>query len=89
VIDKSLTEIAAVKELVGTGDAKDWLLCYFHLLQDWERFLRSAESGIPHGRKAERHTVMVSLAALAHVREKTVFESQVGMPAGREGWQCS
>lgn len=40
MIDKSPTEMAAVDLLKRTGDAAGWLLCYFHMLQDWERFIR-------------------------------------------------
>ena len=75
VIDKSKTEMAAVRLLQNSGDALGWLLCYFHMLQDWERFLSSAESGVSE--KKARHAIMMKLAALAHVRDKTVFQGNV------------
>lgn len=76
MIDKSATEMAAVNLLVLTGDARGWLLCYFHFLQDWERFIRSAESQVAG--KAAQHSIMLWLARLAHIREPTVFETEVG-----------
>lgn len=83
MIDKSLTEMAAVHLLVLSGDALGWLLCYFHMLQDWERFLTSAESGVV-GREAQ-HNVMLALARLAHCREESAFKAQVGKTAGGQG----
>lgn len=80
MIDKSKTEMAAVDLLVLSGDALGWLLCYFHMLQDWERFLTSADSGVV-GREAQ-HAVMVALAHLAHCREESAFKAQVGRTAG-------
>lgn len=76
LIDKSSTEMAAIHLLVLTGDALGWLLCYFHFTQDWERFIRSAESGVV-GKQAQ-HSVMLWLARLACIREQTVFETEVG-----------
>lgn len=83
MIDKSQAEIAAVKELVSTGDATDWLLCYFHFLQEWERFLSSADSGV--AARGERHRLMVSLAALAHIKDKAVFNAEVSADRRRAG----
>lgn len=81
MIDKSLTEIAAVRLLRLTGDAKGHLLCYFHFLQEWERFLVSKESGV--GSPEEKNGVMVALAELADCGSEAVFKAQVG------GWgQC-
>jgi hypothetical protein len=42
MIDKSATEMCALGRLSIT-----FFLCYFHVLQAWERFVRSAESGVP------------------------------------------
>ena len=69
-------EIAAIKQLVSTGDAMSWLLCYFHFLQEWERFLRSAESGVV-GKEAQ-HRVLRSLAHLVHVQSERMFKEKVG-----------
>ena len=74
MMDKSRTEIAAVKQLTLSGDARLYLLCYFHMLQDWERFLSSAESGVRE--KGARHAILVDLAALAHQRDQKVFEEK-------------
>lgn len=75
MIDKSKQEMAAVRQLVLTGDADDYLLCYFHFLQDWERFLRSKDSGVS-GREMQ-HRLLLELAALAHVRDEGLFNNQV------------
>lgn len=83
MIDKSKTEMAAVHLLELSGDALGWLLCYFHMLQDWERFLTSVESGVV-GREAQ-HNVMVALAGLTHCREESAFKAQVGKTAGGPG----
>ena len=76
MVDKARNEIAAIKQLVSTGDAMGWLLCYFHFLQEWERFLRSAESGVV-GKEAQ-HRVLRSLAHLVHVKSERMFKEKVG-----------
>lgn len=76
VIDKSKAEIAAVKLLQLSGDALGWLLCYFHFLQDWERFLTSSKSGV--GDRDAQHKIMLELARLAHCKEESAFKAQVG-----------
>ena len=81
MVDKSATEIAAIKQLVSTGDAKDWQLCYFHFLQGWERFLRTRGSGAAGA--AARHQVIVALAALVHTTSEALFQSEVGGGGGR------
>ena len=53
-----------------------WLLCYFHYLQDWERFIRSAESGVSG--KQEQHFLMLALAFLAHIQDEVLFQEKVG-----------
>ncbi|EFN51443.1 hypothetical protein CHLNCDRAFT_140162 [Chlorella variabilis] len=74
MIDKSKTEIAAVDQLVSTGHAEGYLLCYFHFLQDWERFLSSGDAGVP---KAERHRIMLALARLAHMQDQAPFKQEL------------
>ncbi|KAL4451780.1 hypothetical protein ABPG75_007442 [Micractinium tetrahymenae] len=74
MIDKSSTEIAAVRQLVLTGDAKGHLLCYFHYLQDWERFVTSKVSGVS---KEEKNGVMVAMADLQKCGSETVFKEQL------------
>ncbi len=76
MIDKSKTEMAAVLLLELSNDALGWLLCYFHKLQDWERFLSSSESGVV-GKEAQ-HVVMLALARLTHCKEEAAFKQQVG-----------
>ena len=79
MMDKSRQEMAAVRQLVLTGDAINFLLCYFHVVQDWERFVRSSESGVAD--KGMQHRVLVELAKLAHTRDKRLFEDKVGAAA--------
>ena len=74
MIDKSKTEMAAIRLLELSGDAKGWLLCYFHFLQDWERFLISKESEVG---KEEKNSIMVALAQLAHCGNEKLFETKV------------
>ena len=82
MIDKARAEMAAVRLLELEDLALGFLLCYFHFLQDWERFLRSAESGIPSADKELRHCIMLSLAALANVRDEKLFQEKVGNMTG-------
>lgn len=84
MIDKSPTEIAAVRQLKLTGDARGHLLCYFHYLQDWERFLTSKVSGVS---KEEKNAVMVALAELQKCGSETVFKEKVGR--GWAGFACT
>jgi hypothetical protein len=73
MIDKSKAEMSAVASTLGSK----YLLCYFHLLQDWERFLRSSDSGV---RTAEdRHSIMISLAHLQHMGNEAIFNQEVGL----------
>lgn len=80
MIDKSKTEIAAVRLLTLAGNAKGHLLCYFHFLQDWERFLVSKESGVSS--KEDKNSIMVALAELAGCGSEAVFKAKVG-PVGQ------
>jgi len=86
MIDKSKTEIAAVNVLAAEGLACSWLLCYFHFLQEWERFLVSKESGVEE--RADRHMVLVMLARLAHIKERAVFEAEVSNTAAGSALRC-
>lgn len=72
MIDKSKAEMAAIRESGVT-----FLLCYFHVLQDWERFLRSSSSGV---RSAEdRHGVILSIARLKQQRDQALFDKEVSI----------
>lgn len=84
MIDNSKTEKAAVRLLVLTGDAKGFLLCYFHFLQGWERFLISKEAGVD---KVEKNEIMVALADLMHCRNEELFKKKVGRQERKHG--CS
>ena len=67
--------MAAVRQLELAGLAEDYLLCYFHMLQDWERFVRSAQSGVTG--KQPQHELLVHLSSLAHNDDKEVFKKAV------------
>ena len=86
MVDKARNEIAAIRLLELAGEADGHLLCYFHFLQEWERFVRSAESGVS-GKEAQ-HRVMQSLAHLAHVKSEAMFEAKV-RAGGRLGRQAA
>ena len=67
MIDKSATEICAIGTLLG----REWLLCLSHMLQDWERFLRSSESGVRQ--RCDRLEIQRALKRLFHARNKQQF----------------
>lgn len=69
MIDKSKTEIAALAAL-----HIKYLLCLFHMLQDWERFLRNSESGVKD--VDERLAILSKLKELALVRDEALFKSK-------------
>lgn len=75
IIDNSSTEKAAVRQLELTQDARGFLLCYFHFLQDWERFIISKESAVS---KLEKNGIMVELRELMHCRSEELFKKKVG-----------
>ena len=70
MIDKSTTEMAAIRAALGR-DA--YLLCYFHLLQEWERYARRADGG---GVKTpdERSSLLRWIERLAHCTNKRDFK---------------
>ena len=76
MIDKSRQEMAAIRQLVLTGDATGYLLCYFHFLQEWERLVRSNECGVSG--KPMQHRVLKELADLANTRDRALFVHKVG-----------
>ena len=83
MIDKAKVEMAAVDDLKRCGEAAGYLLCYFHFLQEWERFIRSAESGVSC--RAMQNAAMVCLSSLARLKESTIFKLEVRQEAGRAG----
>jgi len=69
MIDKSTTEISAIGGL--DGEVK-YLLCFFHMLQEWERFLRSSDSG---GVKSDedRAAILIDIAYMKKAGDEAVF----------------
>jgi hypothetical protein len=68
MIDKSPMEMSVLEEL-----GIFYCLCLFHVLQEWERFLRSGESGA----KAQvRQGMLQDLRDLASTANQAVFESK-------------
>jgi hypothetical protein len=74
MMDKSKTEMAAVHQLVLSGDAKGKLLCYFHFLQEWERLLITSEAGVS---REDKNRIMVALQQLMHCRNEQLFKQLV------------
>ncbi len=70
MIDKSKAEMAAIR-----GIGAKFLLCFFHLGQDWERFLRSSESGVRNAE--ERHAIMLRIAHLKRQQNEALFQHEV------------
>jgi hypothetical protein len=72
MIDKSKTEIAALQAIGIT-----YLLCLFHKLQDWERFLKSSDASVND--EIDRHTL------LSWLRPKTASGSTTRRPPSSNG----
>ena len=66
MIDKSKAEIKAL-DLLGI----QWLLCKFHMLQDWERRVKSAVGGV-HG-KGDQRMIIGRIQNLINVADKHAF----------------
>lgn len=74
MIDKSRTEMAAIDAVTdqqGSSSRPRWLLCYFHMVQELERFLKSGDAGV--GSKPERHRILVEMMDLKFIRDKGIF----------------
>ena len=71
MIDKSTAEIAAIKALGAR-----YLLCKFHFLQEADRWMKTAESGVA-GKTASdlRSAVVHRLIRLQFLRDKASFEA--------------
>ena len=67
MIDKSKAEIKAL-DLLGI----QWLLCKFHMLQDWERRVKSAVGGV-HG-KGDQRMIIGRIQNLINVADKHAFD---------------
>lgn len=65
MIDKSKAEIKAVIDL-----GYNYYLCKFHVLQDWERFLRSSKAGVP---KVDQGKIIHEIIKLIEIDDKAVF----------------
>jgi hypothetical protein len=66
MIDKSPTEMKALSDC-----AIIYFLCYFHVLQAWERFLRSAASKVSN--KDSRNSVLADVMHLAKSVDEPTF----------------
>ena len=67
MIDKSKAEIKALDSL-----SIQWLLCKFHMLQDWERWVKSAFGGV-HGKDSQRN-IIGRIQDLVNVGDKHAFD---------------
>lgn len=72
MIDKSTIEIAAIGQI-----GSNYLLCKFHMMQEWERFLRSTESRV-HGKSNEglRIQILNKLSELQKITNPAAFEAK-------------
>jgi hypothetical protein len=68
MIDKSKVEMAALQQA-----GMDYFLCLFHMLQEWERFLRSAEGGVKND--ADRRAILGNLQQLARTKDEGAFRT--------------
>jgi hypothetical protein len=66
MIDKSPTEMRALRDCDII-----FFLCFFHVLQAWERFVRSADSGVTS--KATRKHILKDIIALVQAKDAQVF----------------
>jgi hypothetical protein len=72
MIDKSGIEISAI-EAIGSK----YLLCKFHMLQEWERFLKSAESGVSGPKnKDTRKRILWRLSGIQKLETETTFKAE-------------
>jgi hypothetical protein len=69
LIDKAKAEISAIQK-----QGHKYLLCYFHMLQDFERFAKTRESGIKD--KEERASLLQAMAVLRDIDNKVVFDNK-------------
>jgi hypothetical protein len=67
MIDKSPTEMRALMDC-----GLIFFLCYFHVLQAWERFVRSADSGVTD--KRMRGSILRDVIAVANAKDASVFK---------------
>lgn len=67
MIDKSKAEISALGSL-----GIKYLLCLFHKLQEWERFLKKSEAGVKD--PEERVAILRALKELAQTKDMEWFK---------------
>ena len=70
MIDKSKAEMAAITEI-----GANYLLCTFHVLQEWDRYLKSADSGV-HGRSNQyvRDGIFKNIKSLLRIADEAAFD---------------
>ena len=70
MIDKSTVEMAAIRNI-----GSNYLLCFFHMLQDWQKYLQTSGSGV-HGKtyEAKRGGILKQLCALHRLENREIFE---------------
>jgi hypothetical protein len=66
MIDKSPTEMRALRDC-----GIIFFLCFFHVLQAWECFVRSADSGVTN--KGTRKNMLKDIIALVQAKDAKVF----------------
>eukprot|EP00611_Tribonema_gayanum_P026463 TRINITY_DN630_c0_g1_i7.p1 TRINITY_DN630_c0_g1~~TRINITY_DN630_c0_g1_i7.p1 ORF type:complete len:600 (-),score=121.78 TRINITY_DN630_c0_g1_i7:81-1880(-) len=66
MIDKSPTEMRALDDC-----SIQYFLCFFHVLQAWERFVRSADGGVRD--QGMRKAILANIKKLAGIRDRANF----------------
>lgn len=66
MIDKSPTEMRALRDC-----GIEYFLCLFHVLQAWERFVRSADGGVSG--KGTRKAMLADINNMARTADKATF----------------
>jgi hypothetical protein len=69
LVDKAKAAMSAIGK-----EGHKFILCYFHMLQDFERFAKTRDSGIKS--KEERALLLLGMAALRDIDDETVFKNK-------------
>ncbi|PSC73813.1 SWIM zinc finger domain containing [Micractinium conductrix] len=73
VIDKSNTEIRAIKQSV-LGRSAEIRICFFHIMQAWQRYLKRSEHGLTSEQQA---TILRLVRAVKLASTKKKYEKQM------------
>ena len=71
MMDKDRAQISACDELNIF-----WLLCKFHMLQDFDRYIASTSSGVPCSNSTMRTSILRRLSSLQALADEAVFKAE-------------